>query len=168
MEVKKIKLSPYQIHRNKLDEVCGKYFDDQKKYAHYLVQGIGNDDDEDEDIFGDDDEQENKKELDLDTLTQEQVDKLRLIILTPNRKKLLKKASSFVSGGQSDEGFGFMMFSTSSGNNVILELSSKIKSAMNSKTLDKKFDALFALTAALLDYDSWVYDNECWGEGGKV
>lgn len=32
----------------------------------------------------------------------------------------------------------------------------------------KKFDAMFALTYCLNDFDIWMNDNECWGEGGEL
>ena len=59
-----------------------------------------------------------------------QIDTLRHVIVTENREKTMRKGIDFASsGGQADS--GFMMFNTSSGNNIIFQLPSKISSGIS-------------------------------------
>jgi hypothetical protein len=148
---KKAKLSPYRSHRKLVEDVCARYIAEKEKWSYRLIRGM--------DV---------EKDTEEDDITQEQVDKMRIVITTHNRAKLLEKYSSYASCGQSDEDSGIMMFNTATGNDVIDEMSAKIKTAMNAKGWDKKFDHLFALTAALLRYDNWVHDNEYSGAGGML
>ena len=53
------------------------------------------------------------------------------------------------------------------GNDVILNLAKMVKKALNKATLPQRFDALFALTFALNQIDSWMHDNECYERGGE-
>jgi hypothetical protein len=39
---------------------------------------------------------------------------------------------------------------------------------MAKKSPPQKFDALFGLTYAIHYQDSWLHDNECWGNGGEL
>jgi hypothetical protein len=138
---------------------------EKAKLSYRIIRGMDNEDeDEDDDDESNEDEDKSEKEVSEDNYTQEQVDAMRLVITTPNRSKLLDKYSRYASGGQS--GMGFMMFDTNTGNSIISQLSSKIKTAMNADGWDQKFDHLFALTAALLEYDTWVHDNEFHDKGG--
>ena len=39
---------------------------------------------------------------------------------------------------------------------------------MKRKTIPDRFDSMFGLMYGLLHYESWIHDNECWGEGGEL
>jgi uncharacterized protein YqeY len=101
-------------------------------------------------------------------LTEEEVSQLRHVIVTPRRSTCLDKAAEFVTLGQSRDGGGWMMFNTSSGNDVIYDLPKKINSAMRKKTIPERFDHLFALTYKLHQYDFWLRDNEMWDDDGEL
>lgn len=101
-------------------------------------------------------------------ITEEQIKQLRFVLDTPNRQNQVEKFDSFVTCGQSDEDGGFMMFNTRHGNKVCFGLSDKIDKAKSLRSKSKRFDALFGLTFALKNFDNWIRDNECWGEGEEL
>jgi hypothetical protein len=117
-----------------------------------LVVGIEKDDDDDE---------EEEEEY-----TVEQMSQLRHILITQSRDNAINEAMYFVTCGQSDD--GFMMFNTSSGNNVCFGLRTEIGKCNRAKSVRAKFDKLFGLTYGLHSYDHWMHDNECWEPGGAL
>jgi hypothetical protein len=131
----------------------------EKGLGAMLVQGVAKDEEEEED------EEEEDKEEDY---TAEQLTELRHIVITKKRESALKKAMAFVTIGQSEEDGGCMMFNTRSGNQVIRGIPKELMKAMNMKTGKARFDALFALTYALKEYDYWMHDNEMWGRDGEL
>eukprot|EP00038_Savillea_parva_P014515 m.216293 g.216293 ORF g.216293 m.216293 type:complete len:120 (-) comp28271_c0_seq1:218-577(-) len=60
------------------------------------------------------------------------------------------------------------MFDTNTGNCIIDGIPAQVKQALKKPTGPGKFDALFALTSALKDYDCWMNDNECWQPGEQL
>jgi len=56
---------------------------------------------------------------------------------------------------------------TNAGNAVIMNIIPWINKAKKQKTNALRFDALFALTHALLYDDLWMHDNELYGPGGN-
>ena len=60
------------------------------------------------------------------------------------------------------------MFNTTSGNQVCYGLEGEVKKAQRKKSKADRFNALFALTWALKNYDHWLKDNECYGEGEEL
>lgn len=153
-----------------LDSVGGK--------GTMLIVGLDGSDDEEEDEEEDIDEdkiEDNEKEKEHDetghgdkkkkVLTSEDLSKLRYIIVTENRDKMLDQAIKFVTMGQQDD--CMMMFNTHTGNKTIMQIPNKIKAAMKKSTFPLRFDSLFALTHALFSYDCWLHDNEMYGEGGE-
>jgi hypothetical protein len=127
--------------------------------------------DEDDEVDGEDNENEKVKENEKvdkkeKVLTSQQLSKLRYVIITENREKMLNQAIKFATGGQQND--GIMMFNTSTGNRIIMMIPKKIKAAMKLATFPLRFDSLFALTQALFEYDYWLDDNEMYGEGGQL
>lgn len=98
-------------------------------------------------------------------LTEEQLSKLRHVIITENREKMMNQGEKFATCGQEND--YCMMFNTTTGNRIIFEMPIKIRGAMKKKNFPLRFDALFGLTYALNRYDMWLEDNECHGEDGK-
>lgn len=120
-----------------------------------LIVGIekeGNEDDEDEDDEDDDE--------DDDCYTEEQINSLRHIIVTENREKEVERSTRKFGGGGD-----FAMFNTNTGNQTILKIPIALKKCLKKKTLPETFDALFAMTYALNNFDSWMYDNEMYEPG---
>ena len=115
------------------------------------------------DSGGSDDESEPDEEPEY---TAEQILQLRHILITEARAKALEKADDFCSCGQSAGGFA--MFNTSDGNQICAGIPKEVQAALKKKTLPERFDALFALTHGLKNYDFWMNDNECWEPGQEL
>ena len=141
-------LSPKEAHFARLNAALDKH----NGKGSMLIMGIERDDSDD-----DDDEEDDNTEY-----TAEQMARLRHIIINDSRDAALKAGHSFASCGQSDDDFGFAMFNTSHGNQVILGMPGAIKKALRKPTAAGQFDALFGLTHGLKSYDTWMHDNECW------
>merc|ERR1712157_97612 len=94
-----------------------------------------------------------------------QLAQLRHILIDAARDKALKVARKFVTLGQ--EG-SMCMFNTHSGNEIILGIPVQVRKAMRKKKLSERFNALFALTFSLLQFDFWMHDNEFYEEGGEA
>jgi len=135
-----------------------KVTEDLKALGTMLVQGIPSNSDDDKD------EEEDQKVSKVHTA--EEIAQLRHIIINDSRDKCLKKAAKFATCGQEED--GCMMFVTSSGNDVIYGFPIEIDKAMRKKKTSERFDALFALTYYLKEYDFWMHDNEMWGEDGEL
>ena len=149
---------PKDAHFDRLKQAMTR----ENALGQMMVKGVETDEDEDneEDDDEEDDEEEGGKQY-----TEKKIAKLRHILINDSRSKALTKASKFASCGQSG---GFMMFNTTSGNQIISGIPTEIKKAMNKKKITERFDALFALTSSLKNYDFWMHDNEMWGEGGEL
>ena len=91
---------------------------------------------------------------------------LRHVIITKNRDAQLTKGMKFASGGQHGE--GFCMFGTGDGNSVIFGIPGQIASIKKMKSFADQFDALLGLTKALMQYDVWMHDNECFWPGEEL
>ena len=121
-----------------------------------------------------------------DKYTADQMDNMRVILITRSRKNLMKEAKKIASGGQA--GSRVFMFNTHSGNVIIDGIPKEISKVSKMKTAAERFDGLFALTDALGDWDYWfvdqgpnslpqvsksshlsrMHDNEEWDEGGGL
>jgi hypothetical protein len=89
--------------------------------------------------------------------TEEQMNSLRFVMITKNREAQIEAMERLVLGDQYDS--PFMAFSTRYSYHV-LDTWGTVKSRLSRMSPDKKFDALFAYTSTLLDYDVWMHDNE--------
>mmetsp|Transcript_20127 Transcript_20127/g.57686 ORF Transcript_20127/g.57686 Transcript_20127/m.57686 type:complete len:197 (-) Transcript_20127:314-904(-) len=107
------------------------------------------------DSGGSDDESEPDEEPEY---TAEQILQLRHILITEARAKALEKADDFCSCGQSAGGFA--MFNTSDGNQICAGIPKEVQAALKKKTLPERFDALFALTHGLKNYDFWMNERQ--------
>lgn len=117
-----------------------------------MIVGIeGDEDDEDE-------EDDEKPEVDY---SEEQLATLRYVLITNKREKALDKFMQFA---DPDDGF----FTTSTGNQIIMQIPGEVNKILKMKAIPDRFDALFALTYCLNDLDMWMNDNECWEEGGDL
>jgi len=152
-------ITPKEAHFQRLGDVIRS----NNLLGSMLVVGVERNDDSDEDADSEDDEDEKKEEP---KYTAEEMAKLRHILINESRDKALKKGHAFASCGQCES--GLMTFNTSSGNTVILSLPGEIKKALKKKTQAERFDALLGLTHGLKEFDYWMNDNECWGEGGDM
>lgn len=122
-----------------------------------LIAGIEQEgDDEDED----DDEDEEDDDV---CYTEEQIKGLRHIIITANREKQIERCTYKFGGGD-----GFVMSNTHTGNETIHYIPIVIKKSMKKKSLPETFDALFAMTYAINNFDTWMYDNEEYGAGKSI
>mmetsp|Transcript_7781 Transcript_7781/g.13096 ORF Transcript_7781/g.13096 Transcript_7781/m.13096 type:complete len:296 (-) Transcript_7781:65-952(-) len=123
-----------------------------------LIVGIKKEgDDEDDDEY--DDEEEEDDEIDEEeSYTEEQINNLRHIIITENREKEFERNT---------RKFGASFGNTHTGNCTIYQIPQSIRKYLKMPTLSETFDGLFAMTYALHNFDSWMYDNEEWGPGGK-
>lgn len=112
---------------------------------------------------GDQDDEDDDEDEDDICYTDEQIKGLRHIIITKNREKEVERSTN-----KFGDGDDFMaMFNTHTGNETIHYIPIVVKKSMKKKTLSERFDALFANTYALNNFDTWMYDNEEYGAGEK-
>lgn len=148
--------SPKDEYFDRLKAAC----DSNNCKGSCLIAGIEADSEGDSDF--DDDENDDNKEY-----TAEQIAKLRHVLINDSRDAAIEKAMNFATGGQLED--GFMMFSTSTGNDVVLGIPDEIRKATaTKKKVSERFDALFAPTYALKEYDTWMHDNEFWEDDGPT
>lgn len=121
-----------------------------------LIVGIKKTGDDDDDDYDDEDEDDEIDEN--ESYTDEQINNLRHIIITENREKEFERNT---------RKYGLSFSNTHTGNATIYQIPQSIKKYMKKPTLSESFDGMFAMTYALLNFDTWMYDNEEWGEGGK-
>ena len=108
-----------------------------------------------------DEEEEDEEDEDTVCYTAEQIRGLRHIIITKNREKEIERNTNRFGGG----GDYMVMFNTQTGNEAIHYIPIVLKKSMKKNSLAEKFDAVFAMTYALNNFDSWMYDNEEYGAG---
>jgi hypothetical protein len=111
-----------------------------------------------------DDEEEEEKEKEPKPITQEMMDRVRVVIITPQRKAAMDEARTQILGDEADA--NFMMFSTSFSYGVEYFLESSLRRIAAQKNLPKKLDLLFGVTFALREFDYWIGDHES-GWGGE-
>lgn len=166
--------SPFDVYFEALEK-CVK---EQGALGYIVLRGISDDDDDD------DSEDEDSSDR-ADKYSQEQMNLMRVVLVTQSRENSMKKADSFATCKQS--GSPFMMFNTHSGNVIICGIPKEIAKVSKLKTAAERFDGLFALTRSLNNYDYWfaailfsfaacellshscrMHDNEEWDEGGGL
>jgi hypothetical protein len=101
-------------------------------------------------------DEDEDEEQDNDTITQEQLDCLRFVLITQHRADRLEEMESLILGDQ--KGSGMMMFDTSFSYAVLGSLDT-IKSLLRTKHAKKpaqNLDILFAYTHTLKSCDVWM------------
>jgi len=139
--------SPFGRKMNQLFEVMDR--DDAEEYM--MIVGV-NEDEEDHGYDGD-----------TKLLTQEQVDRMRFVLGTPNRMFLFEQLEDLLTAGQANSGIS--MYNTTTGNRIVAAIENQIQRATKSSTKPhNRFDNLFVLTSLLDDTfeeTNWLVDNEC-------
>jgi hypothetical protein len=117
-----------------------------------LVKGISRSNDSEDESESDDEEND-----DTSKYTTEQMNSLRVIMITKNRSEQHEKMGRLILGDQ--YGDSFKMFNTSFSYDV-LDSWQRVKGRLSKMTPSEKFDALLAYTHTLKQYDVWMHDNE--------
>ena len=157
--------SPYDIEMERLQQIC----DQCSGVGYSLIRGVarepkptldvpvlGNDDD---DIDDDDDD-----DFDPTECSQEQVNHVRVIIITKERQDRMEEMSKLILGEQ--HGQSLMMFSTSFSNQVINAWNAFTVRFQEAVNWQEKFDLLLGFTDTLKEHDVWMNDHEV-GWGGE-
>jgi hypothetical protein len=111
---------------------------------------------------GEDVEEEDESKS-YDSMTQEQAENLRYVIITKRRAAdMIDKMEELVLGDQA--GDSFMMFNTSFSYEVIDSYNKFSSRLTRNKDKAVQFDTLFGYTYTLRSNDVWMHDHECgWG-----
>jgi hypothetical protein len=152
--------SPKDAHFSKLNAVI----ETLQMKGQMLVRGVDSGD-EDADEEDEDEDGQGGEGEEGTGYTAEQMTNLRHILINDSRDKAIKAGHKFASCGQ-DTGFG--MFNTHTGNMVIQGIPKEVSKCMKKKTISDRFDCLFGLTHGLKSFDTWMFDNEEWGEGNAL
>jgi hypothetical protein len=147
--------SPYEIEMENLQHVC----DRCSGVGYSLIRGVAREsrDNEGDEISEDDDFNPNE-------CSQEQVNHVRVIIITKERQERMEEMSILILGDQ--HGKKFMMFDTNFSYQVINAWNSftfRFREALDWK---EKFDLLLGFTDTLKEHDVWMCDHEI-GWGGE-
>jgi hypothetical protein len=148
-------LSPFDNYFQGLDEVQGRY----SSHIALLVVGIEMDDD-------DEGKHDDPLNNDPSSLTQEQVTKLRHIVITPNRELCFAVHEEYVSCGLVHS--NSPRFTSSHANRVMTTLNERIDLCLRHLNANFQYDNLLGLTCNLMEYKHWLYDNEYCGPAGKI
>lgn len=151
-------LTPTKAHFKRLDACIEK----NGCLGQMLIVGVKAEGDEEEE---EEDEGQSSEDGEAE-YSEEQMARLRHILINTSRDKALKAAVKFATLGQQDD--GMCMFNTHSGNQIIFGIPGEVRKAMKKKSLPERFNTLFALTHSLLEFDFWMHDNECYEERGEA
>jgi len=145
-------LSPKEKHFAKLNEAKIKY----NAISYTLEQGVENSDDEEDDDEEDEeseDDQSNSKKV----YSEEDISKLRHVLLTKRRVKFIEKMEALILGKQYKD--SIKMFDTSFSYLISSVVPKQIILA-SGKPLPEEFDRVLGITKAIINYDTWMYDYE--------
>lgn len=120
------------------------------------ICGIEDDDEDDEAVEGDSDEKKVKSETKL--YTEDQISKLRDVLISKRRSEYLENMEMELVGESENE--GFHVFDTGFSYKVLKFIEDHVKKASRKKTHDERFDYLFAITYTIAEYDTWMNDHE--------
>jgi hypothetical protein len=124
-------------------------------------QGEGEEDDAEEDeddiVLAEGDLSDEDEEDDRE-YTEEELTRLRYVIVTDRREKTLEQYSNLVLGEQAEG--GLLMFDSSFSADIFKKIPPEIKKILKKKSPAEKFDELYGLTKALLNYNVWMFDYE--------
>jgi hypothetical protein len=144
-------LSPKEKHFAKLNKAKLKY----NAIAYTLEMGVEDSDDEEdeeENEESEDDQPQVEKEY-----TDEEMAKLRHVLLTERRAKLITEMEVLMLGDQHQD--LVKSFNTSYSNHIISAVPQQIIFA-SAKALPEQFDHVFGITKAIQNYDNWMYDYD--------
>jgi hypothetical protein len=96
--------------------------------------------------------------------SKERMDKVRVVVHTPQRQRLIAEARRQILGDQADERF-FLTFNTRFSYQVVIFLKTWLKRAAAEKNLPNKLDLLFATTYYLGKFNAWIDDHESGWDG---
>jgi len=127
-----------------------------------LVRGVSAE--EEEEDYSEDEQDEEVQKLNAG-LTDADIAKMRLIVITPKREEALDRMGRMILGDDFDE--DFLMQNTSFSLEVLGAYDGFADMYKRLKEWDVKFDHLFAFTYGLWNDDVWMHDHEMgWGEIG--
>jgi hypothetical protein len=140
--------SPYDEEMERLQLVC----DRCRGVGYSLIRGVARED-SDEDNF------------DPTKCSQEQVDNVRVIVITKDRQDRMEEMSKLILGDQ--HGRQLMTFSTSFSYEVINAWNAfTVRFQEAGNCWQEKFDLLLGFTETLKEHDVWMHDHEV-GWGGE-
>lgn len=144
--------SPYQFEMERLQQVC----DRCRGVGYSLIRGVARDSNVEEDADEDD--------FDPTQCSQEQVDHVRVIVITTERQDRMEEMSKLILGEQ--HGQELMSFSTSFSYQVINAWNAFTVRFQEAEDWEEKFDLLLGFTDTLKEHDVWMHDHEV-GWGGE-
>lgn len=144
--------TPKEKHFAKLNLAKVKY----NAIAYTLEMGIeDSDDEEDED---DDEENSEEDQPQVEKIyTEEEMAKLRHVLLTERRANLITEMEKVILGDQHQD--LVKMLNTSYSNHITSAVPQQIIFA-SAKPLPEQFDHVFGITKAIQNYDNWIYDYD--------
>mmetsp|Transcript_619 Transcript_619/g.877 ORF Transcript_619/g.877 Transcript_619/m.877 type:complete len:520 (-) Transcript_619:127-1686(-) len=147
-------LTPYQIKMDRIRVVMEQH----KASGYSIIRGVSCSNGED------DDHEDDEENIDVNQLTQEQMNVLRVILYTPQREQMVDEYSRLVLGDK--YGQDVLMFDTNFSYHVLH--SYQVFRSKYSKVRDAavKFDMLLAFTDSIKEHDVWMHDHEV-GWGGE-
>lgn len=92
-----------------------------------------------------------------DSFTTEEVNSMRMIMMTENREKETELMQSELLGDQNDL---FLVSFNTSFSNVVFNAWTRVKRRLLRKTPAQKLDILISFTTLLREFDFWMNDNE--------
>lgn len=147
--------SPYEIEMERLQQVC----DRCSGVGYSLIRGVARDLDE-----ADEDEITDEDEFDPTQCSQEQVNYVRVVIITKERQDRMEEMSKLILGGK--HGQSLMMFDTAFSYDVLNAWNAFTVRFHEAQDWQEKFDLLLGFTDTLKEHDVWMNDHEV-GWGGE-
>jgi len=143
--------SPFEEQVDAIEEECKK----QENCGYMVVVGMDLDEDYEEASEAE------KKRLEK-ALTQDEVDKFRIVLMPQKRADDFEVMEKLVLGDQ--YGGGFMMFNTRFSYEILGSFEQFKRMYNKAKDPKTKFNYIFGFTSCLDDYDVWMHDHEAgWG-----
>ena len=156
--------SPYDIEMERLQQIC----DRCSGVGYSLIRGVARETKPTPDVplvdDDDDDDGEIDDEFDPSECSQEQVNHVRVIIITKERQDRMEEMSKLILGEQ--HGQSLMTFSTSFSYRVIKAWNAFTVRFQEAVDWQEKFDLLLGFTDTLKEHDVWMNDHEV-GWGGE-
>ena len=165
--------TPWELYFDQRNEFRKRYSETVKGWV--LIKGLEDDDEDDDEDDSDLDEEE--KEEKKKNYTWEEMNSMRVVVLTPNRADQLEAMEKLVLADQ--YGKHIQMFDTRFSYHVehvwqnivkpqLVVLSNNDSENSPMTTPSEQLDLLFAFTYMIQLYDVWMYDHEEDGMGVMV